>query len=868
MTTPLMHQYYEVKSQNPGCVLFFRMGDFFELFEDDAVLASRILGITLTSRNNGASGATPLCGFPHHAAERYIPKMIAAGHRVAVSEQVEDPKLAKGIVKREVIEVISAGTAMSATNLEAKEPSYLCALCPPATMKEPWALAMLDVTTGHFYVAAATATEMESELYRRLPREILWPEETELFSGIKEYLEAESAPLTGLPKTAFAEQKSEALLLQHFHLESLEGLGLDGRKNEVRAAGAALAYVLDQKKCSLDHIMHLEVINLGETMTLDPATLRNLELVRPLNAEDRSSTLCAVLDHTVTAMGGRKLREWISHPLVNAERINARQGCVAELVAQPVALDDLTLCLREIQDMERLLGRIGSGRANGRDLQGLGKSLERATRVGQFATALTHPRLQELGTTLNSLSGRGERILSVLLDELPLTIREGGLICPGADAELDKLNEDIRSSREWLSSLEVRERERLGISSLKVGFNKVFGYYLEVTTQNLSKVPPEYIRKQTIANGERYITPEMKDCEALILNAETRIHDKEYRVFCSLRDEVNTWRAELQFAADAVAEVDVLASLAQAARHRGYVRPEVGDWEELEIRGGMHPVITAVNPDLSFIPNDVALSSEATRLMLITGPNMAGKSTYLRQTGLIVLMAQIGSFVPAQSARIGVVDRIFTRVGASDRLARGLSTFMVEMIETANILRNATPRSLVLLDEIGRGTSTVDGLSLAWAITETLHDDARRAAKTLFATHYHELTGLVEGLEHAGNFQVSVREDGKTLLFLHQIIPGACDSSYGIHVAEMAGLPAEVVRRARRILLRLEKHQIDPSDRTQTEHLLQKPQTDLFAPPNEDCELVLNELRQVKPEEMTPLQALSFLTGIKEHYKL
>ena len=864
MTTPLMLQYYEVKRQHPNSILFFRMGDFYELFEDDAVVAAKVLGITLTSRNNGAAGATPLCGFPYHAAERYVPKMISAGYRVAICEQVEDPKLAKGIVKREVVEVISAGTAMSESNLEAKAPSYLCAIAPAG---KEWALAMLDVTTGHFYVAQASLSDLESELYRRLPREILWSEGVILTAGIQEFLESENALLTELSPELFDVRKAAPLLQKQFKIDTLEGLGLDGLTAETSAAGAALAYVLDQKKCSLDHIIHLEVVSLGDSMTLDPATLRNLELLRPLNGDDKSTTLYAVLDFTVTAMGGRKLRDWIGHPLVSVSRILSRQACVAELVEQPLALEELKTCLREIQDMERLLGRVGSGRANARDLQGLGKSLVRATSVGQVALALGQERLQFLGTALTMVAGRGDRILSILLDELPMTVREGGMIRPGADADLDKLNDDIRESREWLANLESRERERLGIATLKVGFNKVFGYYLEITSQHIGKVPPEYIRKQTISNGERYITPEMKECEALIMSAESRIHEKEYRVFCALRDEVNSWRTELQSAAESVAEMDSLYSLAQVARKRNYHRPEIVEDGSLYIRDGVHPVITAVNPDMQFIANDVELTPEGTRLMLITGPNMAGKSTYLRQTGLIVLMAQIGSFVPAREARIGVVDRIFTRVGASDRLARGLSTFMVEMIETANILRNATPRSLVLLDEIGRGTSTFDGLSIAWAITETLHDDAQRAAKTLFATHYHELTRLIDDLPHAGNYQVAVKEDGKKLMFLHRILPGACDSSYGIHVAEMAGLPPEVVRRARRILLRLEKHQIDPSDRTQTALVRQKPQTDLFGAPDEDTSLVISELRKARPEEMTPLQALTFLTELKGHFQ-
>jgi DNA mismatch repair protein MutS len=520
--------------------------------------------------------------------------------------------------------------------------------------------------------------------------------------------------------------------------------------------------------------------------------------------------------------------------------------------------------------MERLMGRVGSGRANARDLAGMGRSLSQASKVADVLEGLRSPIFEPMRTALIAARGRGEELLSQFNDDLPLTVREGGMIRAGANAELDAMNADIKDRREWIASLEVRERERLGISSLKVGYNRVFGYYIEVTRAAMAKatspIPDEYIRKQTTVNAERYITPEMKECESVISNAEVNIHALEYKIFCELRERVNSWRAELQEIANAIARVDTLYSFARAARKYNYVRPEVFEGSGIEIKGGFHPVIVAVNPDLDFIPNDVSLSPEATRLMLITGPNMAGKSTYLRQTGLIVLMAQIGCFVPAESARIGVVDRIFTRVGASDRLSRGLSTFMVEMIETANILRNATAHSLVLLDEIGRGTSTFDGLSIAWAIVETLHDEPARAAITLFATHYHELTGLVDSLEHAGNYQVAVQEKGDKLVFLHKILAGACDSSYGIHVAEMAGLPNNVLRRARKILLRLEKQKIDPSDGATHKKLMEKPQVDLFAPPDESTQLLKEEIRRLKPEEMTPLQALQCLTELKENY--
>ena len=865
--TPLMQQYYEIKKQNPGCILFFRMGDFFELFEDDAVIASKILGLTLTSRNNGASGATPLCGFPHHAADRYVPKMVAAGYRIAICEQVEDPKLAKGIVKRDIVEIISAGTAMDESNLNAKEANYLFAYVPA---EKEAAFAVADVTTGYLAVCRSSVQAFECEFSRRMPKEIVVPEGAEIPSSIMDMVKADNVLVTQIPEFMFGEEQSRDVLFSHFKVESLVGLGLDGRECETEVAGALMAYLMDQKKSELSHFTTLEILNLDDYMTLDPSTLRNLELTRPLNADDYSSTLCSVLDHTVTAMGGRTLKDWVSHPLISVSRIQEREEAVAELVQNPVALDELKESLTSILDMERLMGRVGSGRANARDLAGMGRSLSQASKVADVLEGRRAPIFVGLRETLEHARGRGEELLAQFNEDLPLTVREGGMIRPGANAELDAMNADIKEKREWIASLEGRERERLGIPSLKVGYNRVFGYYIEITKAQMAKatgpIPEEYIRKQTTVNGERYITPEMKECESIISNAEVNIHELEYRIFCSLRDRVDGWRAELQEIADAVAKVDTLYSFARAARKYNYACPEVFEGSGIEIRGGFHPVIVAVNPDLDFIPNDVSLSPDGTRLMLITGPNMAGKSTYLRQTGLIVLMAQIGSFVPAESARIGVVDRIFTRVGASDRLSRGLSTFMVEMIETANILRNATPHSLVLLDEIGRGTSTFDGLSIAWAIVETLHDEPARQALTLFATHYHELTGLVESLEHAGNFQVTVQEKGDKLVFLHKILAGACDSSYGIHVAEMAGLPNNVVRRARKILLRLEKEKIDPSDGAVKKKQKEHPQLDMFAPPDENTQLLKDEIRRLKPEEMTPMQALQRLMELKEAY--
>lgn len=859
-----MRQYYEIKAENPGCILFFRMGDFFELFESDAEIASKILGITLTTRNNGLAEATPLCGFPHHASERYIPKMVAAGYKIAICEQIEDPKLAKGIVKRAVIEIVSAGTAMSESNLNAKESSFLCAVLPAT--KGRFAFALADVSTGFLAAALTSSSVFENEVSCRMPKELVVPEGASLPKAVQELVQAENILVTELPAKTFEEEHAWEAITRHFGETSPEISGLDGRSFETRVTGACLAYLTDLKKSELSHITKLELLDLGEYMSLDPSTLRNLEIVRPLNAEDFSSTLCSVLDKTVTAMGGRLLREWLLHPLLVPERIREREAAVGELARSPILLDEVKQALSGVLDMERLMGRIGSGRANSRDLAGLGRSLIQASKLSEALSHAASSQLRQLAQELAKASGNGEWILSFLNDELPMTVREGGMIRQGASEELDRMNEEIRERREWISSLETREKERLGIPTLKVGYNRVFGYYIEVTNAQSSKVPPEYIRKQTTKNSERYITPEMKECELIITSAEARINEEEYRVFCALRDKVEASRNELQGMANAVATADVFYSLAAAAREYNYVCPEISEDSGIEIKGGFHPVIVAANADLKFVPNDIALSPEAVRLMLITGPNMAGKSTYLRQTGLIVLMAQVGSFVPADFAKIGIVDKIFTRVGASDRLSRGLSTFMVEMMETANILRNATPKSLVLLDEIGRGTSTFDGLSIAWAILEALHDEPGIAALTLFATHYHELTSLAESLEHAANFQVGAREEGDRLVFLHKVVEGACDSSYGIHVAEMAGVPPKVLRRARRILLRLEKQKVDPSDTKLQSELRAKPQIDIFEPPDENSKLLREELSRIRPEELTPIQALQKLSDLREAY--
>jgi DNA mismatch repair protein MutS len=853
-----MRQYNEIKAAHSDCMLFFRMGDFYELFDDDAVLASKILGLTLTTRNNGAAKESPLCGFPYHAAERYIPKVLTAGYRVAVCEQVEDPKLAKGIVKREVVEVISAGTSFSESNLDAKQSSYICAFLKS---KNGMVLAIADISTGYFAVGESTLSNIESEIARRNPREILIQRDIEIPVNIQDIARRDKIMLTKLPQEQFEIDFCKQVLEKHFG--STPHSPLPTPHSLITAAGSLLFYLLEQKKSGLSHIIKIDSIPWSDYMALDPATQRNLELTAPLHPEDSNSTLLSVMDFTKTAMGARCLREWISHPLISIESISNRLSCVEEFVSNPMLLDEVIEAMKPIPDMERAMGRVGSGRANARDVQSLGKSLLQAELIIECLHKLKGKKFSDIANKLQLAKGKGQEIYAVLKDELPLTIREGNLIREGASEDIETFRKEIQSKKSWIANLETKEKERLGIPSLKVGYNKVFGYYIEITASHAhKKVPDEYIRKQTLSTGERYITPKMKDVESFILNAESQLFEKEYRAFCELRDKVHEWRADLQAIASAVAELDSIASLALAARRYGFSKPLVDESDRIKITGGKHPVIFT-QPDIQFISNDINISNSETRFMLITGPNMAGKSTYLRQTALITLLAQIGSFVPADSAEIGIVDRIFTRVGASDRLARGLSTFMLEMTETANILQNATPKSLVLLDEIGRGTSTFDGLSIAWAITEFLHGTPNKAAKTIFATHYHELTNLIENLEYAKNFQIAVKESNGKLLFLRKVLEGACDSSYGIHVAEMAGVPDDVVRRAKRILLRLEKEKIDPSD---SAHKPKEAQLSFFEPPpiNENTELLLKDLRAANPNEMTPIQALQFLSKMKE----
>jgi DNA mismatch repair protein MutS len=875
--TPMMKQYLDIKARYPDTLLLYRMGDFYETFHDDAITASKVLGITLTARGHGGKDPTPLAGFPHHALERYMPKLIAAGLKVAVCEQTEDPAQAKGIVMRDVTEVVTRGTALSENYLEAKSNNYLASVWPDGDL---YGLSYLDLSTGHFAVAEGGLEEITGEIYRLNTQELLYPEAMELPAELGEFKARERVPVTTLPKGYFHLDEGIAALQRQFKVASLEAFDCLHLPRALRAAAAALAYVKDSKKSELSHLVGLSTERFDGHMTLDAATVRNLELIKPIHGEDETGTLFHRIDRTVTSMGARLLKHWLTHPLLDKAGIEARLDAVEELIAHPEILRALRAHLQGINDIERITAKCGAGRVHARDLLGLGNSLTEAGRVCELAGTLKSPLFAQCGKPLTGLGSLGAALADHFTERPPLTVREGGMIRPGASEELDALNAGIRDGREWLNGLQQREKDETGIPSLKVGYNKVFGYYIEVTKTHEDKVPAHYLRKQSLVGAERYITPEMKEWESRILNAESEINALEYRIFTGIRDGITKKSAELLAAAKALATLDALQGLAGAAVDLRFTRPEIAEDTGLRILGGRHTVVEALTGDGDFIANDAEMDARDRQIILITGPNMAGKSTYLRQTGLIVLLAQIGSFVPADYARVGLVDRIFTRVGASDRLAKGQSTFMVEMIETAGILRHATPRSLVLLDEIGRGTSTYDGLSLAWAITEALHENPAIAARTLFATHYHELTRLADKLPRLRNAQVTVREANGEVIFLRKVVDGACDSSYGIQVAKMAGVPDAVIGRAWDILGELEKtgtvgvglSKPGTGGKASRPAVTRAPQVDLFASPAAPEKILVENpvhrelfdaVMGMDVNGMTPMEALIKLAEIQ-----
>lgn len=860
--TPMMQQYLDAKQACGDALLFFRMGDFYELFHDDARTAARMLGLTLTSRDKGEN-PIPMAGFPHHQLESYLAKLISAGYRAAVCEQVEDPKLAKGLVKREVTRVVTPGTLTDDSLLDPREHNFLAAVaCAPAKdglPSERVGLAWAELSTGRFYAATFPTKQLEDQLARIGPKECLiadGDEQTPLRAR-------EGLLLTRRPAWSFASDAAQASLARHFGTQNLEGFGFeDADIHAVRAAGAVLDYLSETQRASLDHIAQLIPYRAGDTLEIDEATRRSLELTRKIRDGRREGSLLAAIDRTVTPMGSRLLADWLANPLTDIVAIHARLDAVGELVANEALRKELREHLRSVYDIERLLARVTTGRASPRDLSFVGRTLANLPKLKAKLTARQSPLLCQLESELDLCPDVRAKLEAALVDDCPLQPREGGFIKPQFHAPLDELRDLAAGGKQWIARYQAQEIERTGIQNLKVGYNKVFGYYIELTNSQREKTPENYIRKQTVKNAERYITPELKQYEEQVLSADEKAKGLEYELFLELRDTVHASARRLQGTALALAQLDVLASLAELARERGYCRPRVVEESVLSIVEGRHPVLDIVEPQGTFVPNDSIAGGEQGTIMLITGPNMAGKSTYIRQIALITLMAQMGSFVPAREATIGAADRIFARVGASDELSRGQSTFMVEMTETARILNTATPRSLVILDEIGRGTSTYDGISLAWAIVEHLHD--RVGCRTFFATHYHELTDLASTLTNVRNLNVAVREWEEQVVFLHKIIAGSADKSYGIHVARLAGVPKEVNERAKQVLAHLEQEHLDQSGKPKAAAAKRKRggdiQLTLFAPYDHP---VVEKLRQIDVNQLTPLAALQMLEQLQ-----
>ncbi len=854
--TPMMKQYQAVKAAVKDAVLLFRLGDFYEMFFDDARQASGILGIALTSRQSA-----PMCGIPHHAASGYISRLLRAGCKVAVCEQTEDPKQAKGIVRRELIRIITPGTAVEDELLPAARNNYLAAVCRAGAV---YGLARLDLSTGEFAVAEFPAREnLLSELSRLRPSECLLPASWGAGGGGEGAIPSEGTVFSPWEDWRFDYDAGYAALKKQFAVASLDGFGLRGMIPAVSAAGAVVQYAEENLKSSLGHVLSLRVYQPGEAMILDAATARNLELVEPLRSSDRSATLFGVLDRTLTPLGSRALRSWILSPLRKPDEINRRLDRVEALAEDRGLLSGLREELRGIRDLERIVARTACGATQARELAGLRDSLRKIPPLRRRLESASRPLWDDLLSRLDPCAEIEELLGRALLDEPPLSIREGGMIRPGYSADLDALRALARDGKDWIGRYQEGEIARTGIKSLKVRFNRVFGYYLEVSKANLPLVPADYVRKQTLANAERFTTEPLADYERKVLGAEEKAGALEREIFEDLRRRVGAFAARIQSAAAAVALLDALSALSETAVRRGYVRPRVDDSAEIEIRDGRHPVVETLLEGERFVGNDLLLDSEANRLLVITGPNMAGKSTFIRQAALIVIMAQMGSFVPAASARIGAADRIFTRVGASDDLARGQSTFMVEMLETANILHHATCRSLVVLDEIGRGTSTFDGISIAWAVAEYLHNHPGRQARTLFATHYHELTELELTLPGVKNYNVAVREWNDQVIFLRTVVRGGTDKSYGIQVARLAGLPRAVIERAKVILEELEAETLSPDGlpRFARPRTPESQQLLLFSPGEHP---VLSEIRSLNLDHLTPFEAMQRLKELKE----
>jgi len=815
--SPMMQQYLSLKEQYPDVLLFYRMGDFYEMFFEDAKIASNALELTLTGRESGGE-RVPMAGIPHHAAENYLTRLIEKGFRVAICEQVEDPAQAKGLVKREVVRLVTPGTLLESGYLADKQNNFLAAI---AVSSEGFGLAYCDVSTGELLATEMPdARLLAAELSRLMPAELLVPVPTDVWEKTAwgrqpgrvppELLDTRWAGilpqglnLTLRHEASFATESGKRLILEHFRVNSLEGFGLSDQPLAIAAIGALLSYLCETRKAQLPPFSGIRAYRLADYVGLDGGTRRNLELAQTARDGSWKGSLLWVLDDTRTAMGGRKLRQWLMHPLLGPAEIRQRQSAVSELAGQPTLRMALAQRLGTVRDLERLASRVGAGTANARDLNALKDSLEALPAIAETLSPCRADLLRVIEDLPPGLLELAAEIRRTLQEAPPISLTDGGIIRDGVNPDLDEVRDLLGDSKQWLTRFELQERERSGIRSLKVGYNKAFGFFIEVTHANRNLVPEDYQRKQTLTNAERYVTPELKDREQRILTAQERIGRLEYDLFVSLRDAVQRWVPKLQELASGVAGVDVLASFAEVAMRNGFTRPIVDDSLAIDIVEGRHPVVERLLPAGTFVPNDTQLDADDAQLLILTGPNMAGKSTYMRQIALIVLLAQVGSFVPARSARIGVVDRIFTRVGAVDDLATGQSTFMVEMNETANILNNATRRSLILLDEIGRGTSTFDGISIAWSVSEHLSSQVR--ARTLFATHYHELTSLAMSQKGVKTCKVLVEEKDGQVHFLRRVVPGGADRSYGIEVARLAGLPPQVIDRARQVLAEIER---------------------------------------------------------------
>ncbi len=842
----MMRQYQALKRAYPGTLLLFRLGDFYELFGQDAEVASRVLDLTLTSRPVAKGKRVPMCGIPHQTLETYLSRLLERGFRVAICEQVEDPKKAKGLVRREVVRVVTPGTVTSEALLPARENVYLAAVNPA---QDRWGVAVADLSTGEFRITELPEQSVAPELQRLGVREVVHPEGVHV---------PEEVPGARTPYEAWRFELDEAkrVLRDHFQVVSLDGFGCAEVPLGTAAAGALLQYLRETQRSGLRHIHRLQVYRPQESMFLDPTAVRSLEIVQPLVGTDRRATLVGVLDRTRTAMGGRLLRRWLLTPLLDRARIEERLDAVEELLSAPQR-EAVQQRLGAVADLERLVGRCGHGSATPRDLVALGRSLAAVAQLRELARGFRSSLLRSLAGQLDPHEDLRTELERALVPDPPADPRAGGLVREGYDPELDRLRRAASEAKAWIRDLESRERERTGIKSLRVGYNKVFGYYIEVTRAHRDRVPPDYERKQTLVGAERYVTPEMKEREALILHAEEQQREREYELFCRLRDRVVASGPSLLATAAAVSALDVLCAFAEVSQAYGYARPRVVEEPVLEVEAGRHPAVERVLEE-PFVPNDLRLDHRR-RIAVVTGPNFAGKSTYLRQNALLVILAQAGCFVPARSARVGLVDRVFTRVGAADDLAGGRSTFLVEMQEVANILHNATPRSLVILDEVGRGTATYDGLSIAWAVVEYLWAHAR--PRTLFATHYHELTELAGRLDGVFNLNVLVREEGERVVFLHRVAEGASDRSYGIHVAQLAGVPREVTRRAAELLEELQGTSRTGGTLVRRGRAVQT-SLPLVVPSDVEAELASLDLAS-----MTPLDALNKLHALQQRVR-